>query len=151
MNQYSSLQIAKRLLTLAEKAGSALTPMQLIKLVYICHGWVLALCKRPLIKEKVEAWQYGPVIPELYSAIKAYRSQPVINISVDEPTFGSEEDSIISQVFDLYGHLSGVQLSALTHQPQTPWAITWQNGWGKSSEISNDLIEEHFRRLAEAN
>ncbi len=32
--------------------------MQLIKLVYLCHGWTMGLYSRPLI-ENVEAWQYA--------------------------------------------------------------------------------------------
>ena len=45
--------------------------MKVLKLVYISHGFHLALTNDPLIKENVMAWQYGPVIPELYFQLKA--------------------------------------------------------------------------------
>lgn len=38
------------------ESGNSVSPLQLIKLVYIAHGWTLALYKRPLINETVEVW-----------------------------------------------------------------------------------------------
>ena len=38
--------------------------MQVLKLVYYCHAWMLGLYGRPLIRQPIEAWRYGPVVPE---------------------------------------------------------------------------------------
>ena len=38
------------------------TPMHVLKLVYLCHGWVLGLTDQALIDEPVEAWQYVPPV-----------------------------------------------------------------------------------------
>ena len=48
--------------------GGALTPLQVIKLAYIAHGFTLALLGRSLVPEPIEAWRYGPVIPSIYTA-----------------------------------------------------------------------------------
>lgn len=40
---YDCLLIAKTLLKLAVREDKVLTPMQLIKLVYLSHGWALGL------------------------------------------------------------------------------------------------------------
>jgi uncharacterized phage-associated protein len=143
-----SRTVANRFIALANAKGDALTPMQLLKLVYMAHGWMLGLVGRPLIKEEVEAWQYGPVIPELYNAIRRYKSQPV-----SEPIEGvdgyldAEEMHIIDQVYEIYGHRSGPALSRLTHQPDSPWAKVYRKG-SFGQEISNDLIEDHYAMLA---
>lgn len=146
----SSLAVANRFLELAKNKGDTLTPMQLLKLVYIAHGWMLGLYGRPLIKDEVQAWQYGPVIPSLYKAVKSYRSQPVVG---PLPTRGSndaldaDEQNIIDQVFDLYGNYSGPALSRITHAAGTPWSMTYEpKTFG--IEISNDLIEDHYQKLA---
>jgi antitoxin SocA-like protein len=64
--------VANEFIRLAEADGRALTPLQVIKLAYIAHGWMLALYQRPLISDSIEAWKYGPVIPTLYHALKKY-------------------------------------------------------------------------------
>ena len=54
-----------------------LTPMEVNKLVYISHGWMLALHDESLISEKIEAWKHGPVIPSLYHKFKMYGAEPI--------------------------------------------------------------------------
>ena len=61
---YDSRTVANEFLKLADKDNDTLTPMQLLKLVFIAHGWCLGLLGRHLIKDSIEAWQYGPVIPK---------------------------------------------------------------------------------------
>ena len=48
------------------------TPMHIIKLVYLSHGWMLGLHDTPLLWEPVEAWQYGPVVPSVYHLYKGW-------------------------------------------------------------------------------
>ena len=75
---HNSITIANRLLEIAnERQQLTFTPMQLLKLVYIAHGWMLGLYRRPLIQDDVQAWQYGPVIPTLYNKIRQFKSSPV--------------------------------------------------------------------------
>ena len=70
---YDAATVANRFIELAESdSGRRLTPMQLIKLTYIAHGFSLAIKNRPLLDESVEAWRYGPVIPSLYRKLKSY-------------------------------------------------------------------------------
>lgn len=139
---HSSIEVANKLLELAKTDKKTLTPMQLIKLVFLCHGWMLGLYGRHLINDPVEAWRYGPVIPELYKAIKHFRSNPVTHInSEDALAFDDEEIDIINQVYKVYGNWNGIQLSSLTHEKNSPWEKTWNSG---KSIISNDLIENFY-------
>lgn len=141
--------VANRFLALARERGSTLTPMQLLKLVYIAHGWMLGLYRRPLISDEIQAWQYGPVIPRLYNAIRSYRSQPVTGSipNGDSEKLDAQEDNIVQQVYGIYGQMSGPALSRLTHAPDTPWDLTYKPG-EFGLVISNDIIEDHYARLA---
>lgn len=122
--------------------------MQVLKLVYLCHGWMLGLYNRPLIKEPVEAWQYGPVVRDLYKSVKKFRSSPVEGpLSRNKEDFDEQEKDIMDQVIEMYGDFSGLALSRLTHEPGTPWYRTWNSG-DRYNIISNDLIEDHFKQLA---
>ena len=149
----SARAVANEFISLASSERRTLTPMAIIKLVYIAHGWSLALYGRPLIEEDVEAWQYGPVVPDLYQAMKSYGSGPV-TAPLPRSVFWGGRDQIddwakplIKRVFELYGGLSAVQLSALTHQPDTPWSETYDRS-RRNAVISDDLITKHYKRLA---
>lgn len=147
---YSSVAVANRFLALARENHGSLTPMQLLKLVYIAHGWTLGLYGRPLIRDEVEAWQYGPVIPRLYGAVRKYRSSPVEGPL--RARGGNEEldpiaADIVEQVYGIYGKMTGPTLSRLTHAEGTPWAAIYEPGeFGLT--IPNDIIEDHYARMA---
>ena len=53
-------------------------------------------------------------------------------------------ESLIKDVEEVYRECTAYQLSALTHQPNTPWDITRRKS-GVGSEIPNRLIEEHYK------
>ena len=143
-------EVARNLLDRAEERKMVLSPMKLIKLVYISHGWMLGLYGRPLIQENAEAWRYGPVIPELYFKVKKFRSKPVrpdeVFDELKDETFDEYESSLMDEVLEIYGKRTAIQLSQLTHSPNSPWDLTY-NGDSRSLVISDQLIEDHYARL----
>ena len=151
---------------LRQPGGAALTQMQLQKLVYMAHGWTLAITGAPLTTDSPQAWDYGPVYPDLYDHTKLFGRGPIgreITSEDDEPArfFGrargvaqpyranidATERSIINQVWARYGPISGARLSSMTHQPNTPWSQIYEGG--RNRVIPNDLIQTHYRELAE--
>jgi uncharacterized phage-associated protein len=145
----NAITVGQKFIELAKQdGGNTLTPMQLLKLVYIAHGCMLGKHSTPLIHEPVEAWRYGPVIKPLYDRIKKYRSNPVEKVTnsfgghISTHDLNSQENQVIQDVYKKYGQKDGIQLSSLTHQPNTPWDIAWKNGY---NVISNDLIEHHYK------
>lgn len=153
--------VANYILECAQEDGEKISPMKLLKLTYLAHGWTLGLTGQPLITEHPEAWRYGPVIPSLYHDFKEYGHSPVDrwarwpDWSGDVPTYtvpklSHASDmilSIIQKVWSTYKRYSGEQLSALTHQKGTPWYITWHEKGGKDrlgTDIADDLIQSHY-------
>lgn len=148
----ASTKVAREILNLGKEDDRPLTPLELIKLTYIAHGWSLGLNEKPLVSENAEAWQYGPVFPGLYHALKRYKANPVEEVPVGEEEYFVEEPTeddmkIIRSVYKSYKKYNGIQLSTLTHQPGTPWDRTWKKSQG--SIIKNKVIKEHFAALAE--
>lgn len=144
---YDVLTIADSILKIAKEAGRQLTPLQLMKLVYVAHGWSLGLGRGDLFSDRIEAWKYGPVIPDLYQATKRWGRAPIPlaniegGIEVDAST-----EAFLQDVFDKYGHMDGIALSALTHRPGTPWFMVYQDG-EFGIEIPDDLIKGHYKKL----
>lgn len=127
-----------------------MTPMWLLKMVYIAHGWSLALLGRELVSEDIEAWPYGPVIPELYRKLKKYRNAPVLEIpDAIEPNLDDETQKLIDTVIESYGAKSGLTLSQITHEKNTPWdRIRNQK---KEVRIPTEVIQCYYQELASLN
>ncbi len=142
----SALNIASYLLKLSEENNDKFDTLKLIKLTYLCNGIYMANYKKPLFKELTEAWLYGPVIPEVYQKIKQYKGDniPVFALSNYENSLDEQQQYFTKQVYDLYKKFSGVELSALTHQDDTPWDIARKND---QQIISNSSIQQHFENL----
>lgn len=153
MNLYSSLSVARYFVERAAAEGRKLTNLELQKLVYFAHGWHLAIIGQPLIDEFVEAWDYGPVAPELYHALKPYGSG---SIPKDSPLFEQcalpmepHTTDILESVWKRYKGLTPARMVALTHQPRSPWSITKKRYEGRrGADIPDSLIEKHFLVLA---
>lgn len=166
VNPISAIAVANFFIKKARENKQEITPMQLLKLVYIAHGWSLGILDRPLIKNEIEAWRYGPVIPDLYHEFKEYRDKNITNYGSDiiwspdlhkfiekVPEQIEDQDNInlLDRVWDVYRKFTGWQLSAITHQDNTPWSIVWNN-FGKDNNFGNatiedDIIKDHYKKL----
>lgn len=162
--------IANYFLDLAESEKIPIEPLKLQKLVYFAHGWYLAFTGKPLLNEFVEAWQYGPVIPDLYHAFKHYGSQPITGRAFSVQFEGSKirtfvprvddvaandtldfTKNLLNRVWNVYKSFTGIQLSSMTHQPGSPWSQTRTETQGmKNADISNDRIRQYFLKLNDA-
>jgi len=144
----SATTVANKFIELAKRDGIPLTNMQLQKLVYIAHGWSLALLGHGLIRDPVEAWQWGPVIPSLYHTLSQYGAGDVDSLI---PVFGGqklqpEEEALIEACWNSYKQMSGFRLSTITHQDNTPWSRTVK-AYGLRSVIPEQYIADHYRNL----
>lgn len=129
--------------------ASDMTPMKVIKLVYISYCWYIALTdnKGRLLNEKAEAWDFGPVFPSLYRSLKEYGRDKItkeIPAHIDEK-INDEDAEFLDKMWNMYGKYDGIHLSALTHQIETPWQKVYCKGC--NSEISDEDIYEHYSKL----
>ena len=140
---YDARQIANWFVERSAKDGQTLSIMSLLKLTYVAHGWHLEMRKQPLFFNDVQAWQYGPVIPDVYHS---YRRQGV-NVTQPFPVSGAalnaEDETLLEQVWGIYGKMSPFQLSDITHEENGPWHIATSVG-GNYAPIPNELIQKHY-------
>ena len=147
---HNPVAIANRFVEKAAMEGKQLDILQLVKLVYLAHGWCLGFTGRPLISTPVEAWKYGPVVPEVYWA---FRPQGVVirGRAMDESNkpcqaeLDGEQAEIVDDVYDTYKVLSSFGLSHLTHAKGTPWAETP----GRYAPIPDEKIRAYYRKRIE--
>jgi uncharacterized phage-associated protein len=161
---YPPTAVANAFLDLSRNSHEALDPMKVQKLVYFAHGWHLGRGAGPLISEPIEAWDYGPVVPTLYRDLKPYGAGAITeHLKEFEPTPGgfrfvapavtdATERSFLGRIWEVYGKLSATQLSAMTHQPGTPWTTTRnRNPGARGAVIPDELMKIYFQQLAATN
>lgn len=162
---YSAIAVANAFIEKAKARGiKDLTPMKLQKLVFYAHAWSLVMSNEPLVKEKISAWPYGPVIESVYHEFKGYGSTNITDLGTEfvwdddpnaivqakyvAPKVPSSDGitmSLIDTILDAYGNESAISLSNLTHRPGSAWyKITEEHGGGEPRNlfIPNDVIRD---------
>ncbi len=152
---HNSLAVANRFVDLSQEQNKTITIMQLVKFVYLAHGWHWGFYDEPLICDRVEAWKFGPVVPEVYFTFRPHgivvKQQALQEQSPQAPysaDFSEQEEGMIDEVFRAYSKLSGAVLSALTHERDTPWDKTRGNGF--HVPIRESEIREYYKEQVKA-
>jgi uncharacterized phage-associated protein len=152
MDYLDSLAVANWFIDTARASGEYITAMKLQKLIYFAHGWYLALYDKPLVKEQVEAWQWGPVFPGIYNVAKQYGSSPIdshlFSVFGDCRLINKDDTRIqfLERIWNVYGKYTASQLSRMTHEPNGPWDKTVKQYPGrKNVDIDEKLIKESFK------
>ena len=140
---YDSRQIANDFIRLAADNNRILSIMMLLKLVYIAHGWTLALRDNALITDYAQAWQHGPVVPSVYFAFRPFGVHVPKEFDLMESSEDRKDKSIIEQTYSLYGDMTAFALSKLTHIEGGPWDRT-RKKFGYKATIPNPWIKEHY-------
>lgn len=147
-----------------------MSPLKLQKLLYFAHGWHLAIVDAPLLDEHVEAWQFGPVVPSVYHEFKNFGNIPITGSRFKAPTRvlvdgksavrvvplvldfqnpdACKAKPIIDRVWSVYKAFTPIQLSSMTHQPDSPWDKAWKGSGGRrGTDIDDEAIKEYFKGL----
>ena len=144
----SATVLCNNILLRANNEGIEITPMKLQKLMYYtCRDYAQKTGASPL-GESFEVWQYGPVLPSVYSEFKAFRAEPIRGFAKDATgnsfRVSESENPILSEVLDLiwakYKRLSGVDLSRMTHEAGSGWHEAYMRD---STEIAlEDMVND---------
>ena len=117
--QLHSTLVAREFLKLS---AHGLSQLQLQRLVYFAPGgYMIDHHEDGLVFDKVEAWKYGPVFRDLWDKTKYYGNETFTRINVkfaDKPT--NRQLKFIQEVFDVFGDLSGIQLTAMALHNDSP-------------------------------
>lgn len=139
---YKAKNIADYLVSKAQpdEGGELLSNMKLQKLLYYCQAFSLASSGKLLFSENIVAWQYGPVVPEVYHQFKKYGSGGIPQVNNFDSSFlDCSDKELIDEVFEVYGQYSAIRLMEMTHSEE-PWIKAEING-----VISVALMTEFYK------
>ena len=124
-----------------------LTPKQVQKLLY--YAYALYLIKyndcyqkgnmNKLFDDKIERWDNGPVIRNVYNYIKhVAMSNELVTCKAEIKLSSPKIENFIDKILKVYGQYSGYQLENLTHS-ETPWIVT-----GRNEVIDDKIIFDYY-------
>ena len=141
----------------ADNENRGLSPMKLLKLVYIGYGWSLAVLEEKLFDEPIEAWAHGPVVKSLYHEFKHCGRDPIrrrsVELDLDEmstvtPRIGESDNHALfalGTVWYIYKRFGAWDLRQKAHEPDSPWSLVYEPG-SIGIVIPDELIHEHFTK-----
>ncbi|MEZ6097280.1 MAG: Panacea domain-containing protein [Pirellulaceae bacterium] len=101
------------------------------KLLYLSHMYSLGVHNAPLITpDSFEAWDYGPVIPDLYHLLKAFGANRVGNLfhTVSDAGILPKHMEILKDNFNFFRHKSPGDLISRTHRTGGAWSRAYREG-----------------------
>lgn len=140
---YSANHISHAIIRIFNIKGESITHLQLQKLLYLAHGWCLAIYDRPLLKCEIENWKHGPIVGEIFHKFKVFGQDPVKMTITDQPSLDNQTRSLLDKIYEVYGKMNGIKLSSMSHVTGSPWDQT-----KNKSVIDDKIIAEWFKNKA---
>lgn len=156
--KYNVIDVCRHIINYSNEKEYGVSNFKLQKLLYFVQAYFLLTKKEACFYERIEAWDFGPVVPVAYREYKQFGSSdiPTISYVIEKDsaniwnskviryydTVISEEDmKRIEAVVDKFSAYSASDLVAITHR-QKPWIDAYiPNG---NNEITIKAIEDYF-------
>lgn len=142
-----SLDAAKRI---CELGSWRVTNLALQKILYMAHMVHMGRYDGAhLIDGEFEAWDYGPVEPNVYQKVKAFGSKAIPNFFFSSrPIPDGIEDATIKEACEHLLRKSPGELVAMTHWQGGAWAKNYVPGVRGITISDADIICEYKARIA---
>ena len=140
---YSVIDVAKYIILYCKQHGYSISNLKLQKLLYFVQAQFLVTLGISAFSEEIEAWDFGPVVPEAYRYFKEWGSSeiPAIVARDAEKRILLEDQKIMDAILDQCAFYSASYLVELTHN-QKPWKDAYNGSYSRI--ISKNSIREYF-------
>lgn len=135
------LDIARYIIDKCYREGKPVTNLHLQKILYFVQGEYYRKTKKFLIEDDFLAWQYGPVLREVYDEYNWYYSSRIYeSYSIEIP---EEIRNIIDPIIEEKRNKPAGALVNETHKPGSAWSKCYKSG-NKRIVIPKELIKADF-------
>lgn len=159
MNKYNVLDIARYVINYCNNKNEHISNLKLQKILYFIQAGFYMNKGEECFVDDIEAWKYGPVIPEVYHEFKKYGSNniPYINEYLDfsdglfnfknkkyNDNFIDEYDKdLINYLVDECNKYRASELVDITHK-QEPWLENYESG--VNNIIDKASLKNYFKK-----
>lgn len=140
MSQYDAQDVARYVIERCHKMARPISNLKLQKILYFLQAAFLVEGRGPLFSNTMEAWDYGPVVPDVYHAYKMYGDTNIPVTETGHYPFTKRDEELMDEYIDRAAGYSAIKLVEISHS-QAPW----QDAYGQVDEtISPESIEKFF-------
>lgn len=128
MEKYTAKRIASYFIKKSDSnKENDLTNLKLQKILYYAQAEHYREYNKPLFSEPIEAWEYGPVVYDVYkwlSGCGAYRISS-FDVELDNSQIPLKTMEFLDNIWEKYSKYSASYLVSKTHMPSEPWDIAY--------------------------
>lgn len=144
---YKVLDVCKYVIDYSNKKEYGISNLKLQKILYFIQAYFLIKTpSRCCFDDRIEAWDFGPVVPKAYRKYKQFGSSDIPTImdfekSDSKGCITCDDKNLIKTVIDKFADYSATDLVGLTHN-QSPWIDAYIPHMNR--EITPEAIKEYF-------
>lgn len=137
---YKAMDLANYIVDKCIKDNVPITNLQLQRILYFVQKDFL---KRgsPAFSDYIEAWEFGPVVPNVYFCFCGFGAMPIF-ISRDTVPNLSTDKNIIDNIVEAKRDLESWVTAKETNKNTGAWFKVFNNGKGNRSIIPVNLIKK---------
>lgn len=135
--KYCVDDVARFIINYCNDQKYIISNLKLQKILYFVQAKFLTEMPYPCFSENIEAWNFGPVVPQIYNEYKRYGSGHIPKIETyfkynkddyfsmkkyyyTPDVISVDDQPLITSMVDTCSHYSASQLVTITHK-QAPW------------------------------
>ena len=133
---------------ICEKSGWTVSNLQLQKLMYLAQMIHMGRNDgKPLFEGAFQAWDYGPVEPNLYHMVKGFGSAPIRHVFSDALDFKEDDPrrKVMDDVCKRFLKYSAGDLVDITHWDNGAWA-KYYTPRARNVPIPESAILDEYRK-----
>jgi uncharacterized phage-associated protein len=135
---------------MCDRSTGTITNLELQKMLYLAQMFYLGQNNEPLFAGNFEAWDYGPVLPNVYHEVKAFGRGPISFVIGGGSVSDHKREKMLTDAYDQLSQRTPGQLVNITHWSKGAWAKHYRPGQ-KGVIIPNaDIRQEYIDRLGAA-
>lgn len=138
---YKAIDLANYIVDKCIKDDAPITNLQLQRILYFVQKDFLKRGSRAF-SDDIEAWEFGPVVPNVYFCFCGFGAMPILFISRDTVPNLSTDKNIIDNIVENKRSLTPWEIAKETSKITGAWSKVYDNGKGSHRIIPVDLIKE---------
>ena len=157
---YNVLDVCRHVINYSNEHDYGISNLKLQKVLYFIQAYFIINKKdhTPCFNERIEAWDFGPVVPEAYHEYKQYGSGDIPSvesfflldkddiwnskrIEYNDDIITADDKTLIDRVIEKFSNYSATDLVSLTHR-QSPWIDSYPPY--QNNEITIEAIRRYF-------